>query len=367
MLAVFITSALAPQLADIGVTAARLGITVAVYFGLGSIIAPIGGRFADRIGSVRIMRAALVLAAACLVAVGLLVYGWVSLVIAVGICGIANGAIQPAANRYIGQLTPIERQGFAFGIKQAAIPTAILLGGISVPAAVHLTGWRTIYLVAAGIAIVVAIAIPAPPPHRRRRRAASRDVAPELDRRPLLVLALGWAVASAGSNALGSFFVLGAVHAGFSPVNAALLAVGGATASIVVRVGVGFLADRWVGGGLGVVAVMSGAGAVSVALLATGTVPAFLLAVVVGYGVGWGWAGLANYAVVQVHPTQPGKATGITQAGAGAGACTGPLAFGAIASGVGFELAWVVAGAALLLAVGVILTGRTMLPARAGA
>lgn len=363
----FITSSLAPQLTDIGVNAAHLGLAVAAYFGMSSVTAPIGGRLADRVGSVRVMRAALVLAAACLLAIGLLVNGWVSLVIAVGTCGVVNGAIQPAANRYVGQLTPSDRQGFAFGIKQAAIPTAILVGGISVPAAVHLTGWRVIYLVAAAAAIAVAFAIPKPPARRRRRQAASRETSRELDRRPLVVLAVGWAIASAGANALGAFFVLGAVHAGFTPVDAALLAVAGSIASIVVRVGVGFLADRWLGGGLGVVAVMSGVGAVSVALLATGSVPAFLLAVVVGYGVGWGWAGLANYAVVQVHPSQPGKATGITQAGAGAGACAGPLAFGVVVSGVGFELAWVIAGATLLLAVGVILTGRTMLPARATA
>ncbi|MGH3344469.1 MAG: hypothetical protein ACRDPK_16695, partial [Carbonactinosporaceae bacterium] len=172
----------------------------------------------------------------------------------------------------------------------------------------------------------------------------------------------GWALASTGANALGAFFVLGAVHSGFSHVDAAMLAVAGSFTSMVVRIGVGFLADHWSGNGLGVVAVMNAVGGVGIALLATESAPAFALVTLTGYGIGWGWAGLFNYAVVRTHPAQPGRATGLTHAAASAGACAGPLAFGVLAAEAGYPLAWAVSGATLLLAVGLIMAGRRMLP-----
>ncbi|MGH3321506.1 MAG: hypothetical protein ACRDN9_15290 [Streptosporangiaceae bacterium] len=215
-----------------------------------------------------------------------------------------------------------------------------------------------VYAGAAALAIAVALTVRAPAGARRDSRTIDPRRRPPLSRRPLIVLAMGWGQASMGANALGAFFVLGAAHAGFSPVTAALLAVAGSLTSIMVRIGVGFLADRWTGTGLGVVAAMSRIGALGVALLATGTASAFVLATVTGYGIGWGWAGLANYAVVRTHPGQPGKATGVTQAGASAGACAGPLAFGVLVTDTGYPLAWLAA------AVGVILAGRRMLQMR---
>lgn len=373
MLAPFLTSALAPLLRDDGVvTPARLGLAIAVYFAVSAVVAPLGGRLADRVGSVLVMRISLVLAAIALGVVAAAVRGWPGLTLALGFAGAANGAIQPSANRYLTRLIPPARQGAAFGVKQAAIPAAILLGGVAVPAAAYLTGWRSIYIAGAVLAVAVASVL--------RRRTPARHVSPDsvsrtgvraasepFPRHALLVFASGWALASAGANALGSFFVLGAVDAGFLTATAGLLAVLGSASSIGVRIGVGFIADRWKGKGFGAVAAMSGVGAAGVALLATGEMWAFLVAALVGYGVGWGWAGLFNYAVVRSAPTRPGRTTGVTQAGAGVGACIGPLGFGALVTLTGYPLAWLVAGATLLAASGVIFAGRALLPAPASA
>lgn len=373
MLAPFLTSALAPLLRDDAiVTPARLGLAVAVYFAVSAVIAPLGGRLADRIGSVLVMRVSLVLAAVSLSVVAAAVRSWPGLTLALGLAGAANGAIQPSANRYLTRLIPPARQGLAFGIKQAAIPAAILLGGVGVPTAAYLTGWRGIYVAGAALAIAVALAIRrrSPAPHVARAPGAGTAGDPAVRAAPnpfprhaLLIFASGWALASAGANALGSFFVLGAVDAGFLTATAGLLAVLGSVSSIGVRIGVGFVADRWKGRGFGAVAAMSAVGAAGVGLLATGTTWAFVTAAVIGYGVGWGWAGLFNYAVVRSEPTRPGRTTGITQAGAGAGACAGPLAFGTLVSLTGYSLAWLAAGATLLAASGVIVVGRALLPA----
>lgn len=373
MLAPFLTSALAPLLRDDAiVTPARLGLAVAVYFAVSAVTAPLGGRLADRVGSVLVMRVSLAVAAIALGVVAAAVRDWPGLTMALGFAGAANGAIQPSANRYLTRLIPPARQGVAFGIKQAAIPTAILLGGLAVPAAAHVTGWRSIYVAGTALALTVAMVLRKRSPARHavttsssppRGRAASNP----LPRHALLIFASGWALASAGANALGSFFVLGAVEAGFLTATAGLLAVLGSLSSIGVRIGVGFIADRWKGKGFGAVAAMSGVGAVGVALLATGQTWAFLVAALVGYGVGWGWAGLFNYAVVRSAPTRPGRTTGVTQAGAGVGACVGPLGFGALVTLTGYTPAWLVAGATLLVASGVIFAGRALLPAPAPA
>lgn len=376
MLGSFVTSALAPLLRQDGViTPAQLGIAIAVYFAASATVAPLGGRLADRIGSIQVMRMALVVAAAALTAVAALVHGWVTLTVALGCAGSTNGAIQPSANRYLSRLIPAERQGLAFGIKQAAVPTAILLGGLAVPAATYLSGWREIYYAGAALAVLCAVATRKPssmasgarPATRNASAPAARDsgrsVPDPLPRRALLLLASGWGLASAGVNALGAYFVLSATDAGFSTVTAGLLAVLGSLASIVTRVGVGFAADGWTGKGFGVVAGMCAVGAAGVAPLATGQAWTYILAALIGYGIGWGWAGVFSYAVVRTAPGKPGRTTGVTQAGAGAGACVGPLAFGAILTDAGYPAAWIAAGATLLVASGIVVAGRALLPA----
>lgn len=369
LLGVFATSALAPLLREDGiVTPAGLGIATAVFFGVSAVIAPVGGRLADRFGSVRVMRVALVVTAASLLVVAVGVQGWQSLAAALGCAGATNGAIQPSTNRYISRLVAPDRQGVAFGVKQAAIPMAILLGGLAVPAAAYVSGWRSIFYAGAALSLVVALTVRVPstpgrpPPVRPSTAAVTARAAPPLPTAALIVLASGWALASAGANALGAFFVLGAVEAGFFTVTAGLLAVLGSVASIASRIGLGVVADRRHGSGFGVVAAMTAAGAFSVALLATGQGWSFLLTAIVGYGVGWGWAGMFNYGIVRTSPGRPGRTTGITQAGAGTGACLGPLAFGAVLTHTGYGPAWLMAGGALLLASAVILLGRSMLP-----
>ncbi|MDR7303710.1 MFS transporter [Haloactinomyces albus] len=365
LVAAFVTSALAPQLrGDLGLTAARLGVVVAVFFATSSLTAPLSGRLVDRMGSVRVMRAALLLAAACLSWIGFAVHDWGGLATVLACAGVANGAIQPAANRYIGRLIPPHHQGTAFGIKQSAIPAAMLIGGLAVPVAAYVADWRTVYVATAAAVGITAAAVRRPPP---AQRAATISAPPPPSRKSagssaaLIVLAIGWGLASAGSNALGSFFVLTAVQAGYSAATAGILAMAGALCSITARVVAGILADRQSGSGLSIVAAMSAAGAVGIALLATNQLWAYVAAILLGYGLGSGWGGLFSYAIVTSYPKRPGHATGITQAGASAGSCLGPLGFGLVAATGGYPAAWLATGGTLLAAVAMVLVGRRML------
>ncbi|MST35344.1 MFS transporter, partial [Acidimicrobiaceae bacterium USS-CC1] len=69
--------------------------------------------------------------------------------------GLANGAMQPAVNLLLARTVDDRRQGLAFGVKQAAIPTSTLLSGLAVPALALTVGWHVAYLVAAGLALLV--------------------------------------------------------------------------------------------------------------------------------------------------------------------------------------------------------------------
>ena len=72
------------------------------------------------------------------------------------------------------------------------------------------------------------------------------------------------------------------------------------------------------------------AGAGGFALLAIGEPAPFVVGVFVAFALGWGWPGLFNLAVVDLHREAPGAATGISQSGIYVGAAGGPALYGAL-------------------------------------
>jgi hypothetical protein len=89
----------------------------------------------------------------------------------------------------------------------------------------------------------------------------------------------------------------------------------------------------------------------------------YLVGTLFVFGAGWGWPGLFNLSVVRNNPNAPGAATGITQTGTYVGAVAGPLAFGAIAEGASFSIAWLVVAGCYVVAAGAMLLGRRLLRA----
>ncbi|MCI4063783.1 hypothetical protein MRQ36_14780 [Micromonospora sp. R77] len=83
--------------------------------------------------------------------------------------------------------------------------------------------------------------------------------------------------------------------------------------------------------------------------------------VVLGFGLGWAWPGLMNFAVVRLHPQAPAAATSITQTGVYAGGCLGPLGLGALAESLGYPTMWATAATAMLLAALLMLTATRLL------
>jgi MFS family permease len=366
LLPVFLTGTLAVQIGrDLTLPTSRLGIAVAAFFGSSALCSAGLGRLSDRVGGTTMMRWGIAPTVVALMVIGLGVHRFAGLVVALALAGVANGAIQPTTNRYLTRTVGTRRQGLAFGVKQAAIPAATLLSGLAVPVVAHTAGWRSAYVGAAVLAVAVGVLIRGGSDQAARTASSTAPGTaakrPAFARPALITLAVGVGMGSAAMNAMGSFFVLSAVSIDVTDARAGLVAAVGSAASLLVRLGIGLRADRRSVGHLRLVSMLCAGGSTGVLLLALGEPRLLLLAAIIGYGAGWGWAGLFNFAVVGSHPAAPGRATGLTQVGANTGGCLGPLCFGFTAAHVGYPPAWIGAAVFLLAAALVILAGRRAL------
>jgi predicted MFS family arabinose efflux permease len=257
------------------------------------------------------------------------------------VAGLANAVTQPAINLFMADQVPLARQGLAFGIKQAAIPAAVLVSGLTLPLLALPLGWRPTFAICAAGALAVAVVV--------RRSAAGFGPVPDRDPAPrpsraLIVTAVGAALASAGPNSLGAYLVASAVDVGIAEGTAGLLAAAGSGISLLSRVALGERADRRRDYGFAAVVTLLVAGALGFALLATGEAALFVLGVFVAFALGWGWPGLFNLAVVDSNRDAPGAATGVTQTGIYVGAAAGPAAYGVVSAELGYSAAWAVSG-----------------------
>jgi predicted MFS family arabinose efflux permease len=355
---VFLVGGLAVQIAEeLHFSPAGLGLVVSVYFGVSALASVPAGGLVERYGATTVARAAIGLAAASLLTVAIAARSLTTLVVILGLGAAANAAGQLASNTTLARHVPARRQGLSFGVKQAAIPVSTLLAGAAVPAVALTLGWRWAFVLAALTAITVLPLVPSDGPHARRPRGERGQRATAA----LVVLGVAATLAAGAANALGTFLVDAAVGRGLAPGTAGLALTLGSTVCVAARVFGGWQADRRPGRQVGVIATLLAVGAAGLALLAVPGTPALAVGVVLGFGLGWSWPGLMNFAVVRLHPQAPAAATSITQTGVYAGGCLGPLSLGAVAAGAGYPTMWTVAAAAMLSASALMLVGSAML------
>jgi MFS family permease len=345
---------------DLGFGARSFGLAVGAFFAAAAVAAVLGGPVADRVGP----RVSTVLAGA-LAATGGLGIGlgaadaWSSLLVLMVVLGVANAACQVTANLSMARSVPAHRRGLGFGVKQAAIPLAIVLAGLAVPTVTAVLGWRSTFVAsgAAGLLVVLVGLLRRPAVVAGPGPAPVRDTPPL---RALLVSMAAIALASAAANALGAFVASWGFEVGLSPSEAGVLMAVGSALNIAARLLAGHLADRRHGRNLPVVAAQMLIGAVALAALSVPVVGVLVPATVVAFAVGWSWPGLMLYAVVRVGRDAPATASGIVQAGAFVGGAAGPLAFGYLVDLTSFPVAWRAASVLFLLAAGLVLVARRM-------
>jgi MFS family permease len=361
VLPVFLTGALAVQLGDeLGFDPAGLGLVVALYFGVSALCSLPVGRLVERWGGSVTSRIAVLGVAVVMLLMALFARSYASLV-AILLCGAwCNVMGQLASNLTLARSVPAHRLGLSFGVKQSAIPLATLLAGAAVPAVALTVGWRWAYVIGSGLALLALLGAPRsgepyvrtpkPPPGERATLA-------------LAVLGAGSGLGAGAANALGIFLVTAAVDRGIAPGTAGLVLTFGSVVGFAGRLLHGWLADRRNGGHVAFVAGSMALGAAGLALLAVPGTPALAVGTILGFGLGWSWPGLMQFAVVRLNPSAPAAASAIVQTGVYAGGFGGPILFGFVAARTSFDTAWLTAAATMVAAALLVVVGRHLLVA----
>jgi MFS family permease len=364
ILPALMTGGLAVRISEeLGFGEARLGLAVAAFFLAAALTSAVLGRASELVGPGRALRWAGWASAASLLGVAAAARSFGSLVAFLVLGGVANAAAQPAANLVIVHAMPPGRQGLLFGLKQAAVPMATLLGGLAVPAVALTVGWRWAYAGSAVLALAASLLVPSTAPLRAR---GSEAAVPEAGVRLLALLTGGLACAAMATGCLAVFAVASGVEAGLSEGTAGYLASIGSAGAVAVFVLAGRRADRRPGRELLACTAMLAFGAAAMTALAGGASGLYFLAVPAAFTIGWGWPGLFNLAVVRSSPSAPGAATGITQTGAYAGSILGPSTFGYLAEHLSYRTAWLSASATSAVAAAVVYACHRALRPRTG-
>ncbi len=266
-------------------------------------------------------------------------WSWSSLLLPMIVLGTANAACQVTSNLTLARAIPANRRGLGFGVKQAAIPLAILIAGLAVPVVGAVVGWRWTFTLTGLAGLVVTImGLRLPPgPSATVEQPGGRDRPPMS---ALLAVMAAVILASAAANSLGSFVGMWGFEVGLTPSEAGLLMAVGSALNIMVRVFSGHRADLREGRNLPVVAFQMLVGAAALALLSAPSPWTMVMATLLAFGLGWSWPGLLLYAVVRVGRDAPGSASGVVQAGAFIGGAAGPALFGLVAGSMSFAVAW---------------------------
>ncbi len=335
------------------------GIAVSAFFAAAAASALLGGGLADRLGRRTSTVVAGLMATAGGIGVAAGARSWPVLVALMVLLGVTNALCQVTANLTLARAVPPHRRGLGFGVKQSAIPLAIMLGGLAVPTVGAVVGWRWTFALSGTAGLVVVVAgLRLPRVTAGGAGASAGDDRPSL---PALLITMGAiTLASAAANSLGSFVAAWGFHVGLTPSEAGILMATGSGLNIAVRVLAGHLADRRHGRNLPVVAAQMLVGAASLAVLSIPSPVAVVPAGLVAFALGWSWPGLLLYAVVRVGREAPGAASGIVEAGAFAGGAAGPALFGLLVEATSYETAWRVAAVAFLVAALLVLLARRM-------
>jgi MFS family permease len=393
---VFLTGALSrPMGADLGFGAAGAGVAVTGFFVAAGVGASPMARVTRRVGVRSAMRIGIAVSAiGCLVLAGLARSFW-HLVLVLAVVGSVVGLVDTAAAGAFARTIRRGRQGLAFGIKEASVPVASMVAGVSVPAAAAWFGWRVAF---AAIAVVLPLAWLAVPDDRRagpgQRASAGRAAAeptatrssvaettaaglPATDAsaagtpapgasaagasalaaslRAIRWMALGIGAGAGAANAAATLLVPSATSAGMTAPAAGFLLATASIVSVVVRVGAGWASDRsqvvpmrWVAGALAV-------GALGTVLLAVTLRPALVVVgAVLTLGAGWGWTVLAFLGAIRMVPQAPARAAGVVLTGLAIGGAIGPSAFASVGARAGTAAAWWLAATAFLLGATII-------------
>jgi MFS family permease len=353
MLPLFLFGALSPSIGDdLGFGPAATGAAVAVFFVSGGLSAVPVGWLTEHLGAPRAIRLGVSISAGSGIAIGALAESWWHLALALAVAGVAIAFVDTASSAWFAASVPDSRQGAAFGIKEASVPAASLLAGVSIPLLAADLGWRTVFVLGTALVPVVWSVVPAEPRHVTRDH---REPLAEPRWGPLALFAGGVALGTGAATAAATFLVPGLEDRGWTADAAGTLLAVASSSSIAIRLTLGWLSDRHPQGLWRVVGSAMAVGAAGPALLATGGGdPVMIAGALLALGAGWGWTGVAFHAVLVATRQAPALGAGLVLGGLSIGGAAGPALFGSISARASYSWSWALA--AMALAAGAALT-----------
>lgn len=338
---------------DLAISHAAFGVAIGAFFISNSILSPAAGRLVDRLGgrnSVRLVAALLVLSMLGIASFGA---NYAALVVFLLIGGLAAALGGPTGSLLLAGVGGPMRQPLLFGVRQAFVPAASLIGGIAVPIlAAAALGWRWAFFI--GGVLVLALAFPARFESTRRATFHSHSPSKAYRVHELWLLAVGLALAGSAATSLTSFIVDYAVSRGMTvETGGSALAIGSA-AAIATRVAAGYWVGRLRLDALEVTAGILLVGVGGFVWILAGTGPDLLMASVLALAGAWGCPGLVIYAVTFGFRESPGRANGIVQGGGAAGGVLGPILTGWAVENFSYMVAWAMSAVLLLAAAAIV-------------
>jgi MFS family permease len=323
-------------------TPAEIGIAYFCYFLVSALLSTPSGRLVEQIGSAR---SAALLCAVSTMGLGALAVTTAStqVIILVAFTGIANALLQPTVSSRLVAASQSERIPLTIGIVMAGVPLAALLSGLAGQLLDGVLGSTALLAIVA--LLVAGLGLSFLLERRQRGDAAARAAPLALTKIPIAIRPILIAVflGSLGANSLPAFVTLSAGTYGVSATAVAAVLPFAVGLCVATRISAGGWLTRSphrLRATMSLLLLLGGAGFFLMAFPAT-----FLPGLILAYGAGWGWVGVANAYAGISHPQHAAVVTSWLQVGIFSGSALGPLAFGTTVTLFNPSIAWLAVGA----------------------
>lgn len=342
---------------DLGITESQFGLLATVCFGCAALGNAVFGKYSDRQPDTRLM---LLIFGTTAVALGLAAIpaGYVLLLVASGLAGLAQSFPNGVTNRILAQRVPSAQRITWTGIKQSGVQVSQLVGSVGFPLLAAFIGWHGASLAGAVLAAVLALiavrvvrttpmlSVPAP---KKPKTDADKPIAAAAPSTKFVIfaLALFGFINGVGVQATNVYLALFAVRElDFSLVAGGLTAAVAGVIGVSARVGWGQMMARGVSAPklLLLLASLATAGGASFLLAQQMHSVALLwLAVALHGASALGVSVVLMAGLLRAIPaSRLGSASGIVSAGQFGGFTVGPLAMGLlVGSAGGFTAGWI--------------------------
>jgi predicted MFS family arabinose efflux permease len=265
------------------------------------------------------------------------------------VCGVVNAANQTAVNLALTRAR-LPRLGLAIAIKQSGMPSAAMISGATVPLLALTLGWRSAFVLGAGIAAVglVMVARFIEPGGVEVLRSAK----PVSSSRALYWSLIGGSFLSFSAGGLTSWLVASGVDAGLSEGMAGWLLSLGAAFGISARLFWGVRNDAMTARPYSMAALMAAIGAVGMLGLAPRIEALHVASTFLAFAAGWSWPVFTNFGIMRANGDAAGAASGITQMGIYLGVFAGPLVTGWTIDEYGYGTMWTLVAVCMLIGAG---------------